>query len=140
MGFSDLDKHFHLSGLGLVSAEGVDEYQFMLESLIHGITQVTNEQLKPNAVVGDSTAVSISKAVKNTFDGSVSRINCWAHVMMNTEKQQSKNPDNKLEFKNDVRSLQLSFDQSKLENGYKLLRKDWGKKKYRCYLDSTNCS
>lgn len=56
MGFSDLDKHFHLSGLGLVSAEGVDEYQFMLESLIHGITQVTNEQLKPNAVVGDSTA------------------------------------------------------------------------------------
>lgn len=127
IGFSDLENTFHLSGLGLVSGKGAADYQFMFESLRNGVVEVTDDEMQPDAVVADSAA-SISKAVKDTFDGAVTRIHCWAHVMMNVEKQSFKTPANKSEFKDDVRSLQMSSDQQKFENGCKLLEKKWAKR------------
>lgn len=130
VGSSDIENRFHLSGLGLCSSEGAADYQFMLDSLMNGVITVTNEEIHPNAIVGDSAA-SITKAIRDVFDDddNVIRIHCFSHVMMNVEKQKFQKPEHKTEFKDDIRRLQMSFDESTFDSGCKLLEKNGSKRK-----------
>lgn len=128
-GISDLENHFHLTGLGLCSSEGAADYQFVLYSVMHGVIKTTNEEIKPNAIVADS-APAITKAIRDAFDDddNIVRIHCYAHVMMNVEKQKFQKSDHKVEFKDDVRKLQQSYDVATFVQGCKLLEKKWAKK------------
>lgn len=126
IGVSDYAKVFHLCGIAICSSEGSADFQFFIESLMHGVIQVTNEDLKPKAVVGDASQ-SITKAIIDAFDNETVRVFCFFHVMMNVDKFKFNSEANKVAIKADIRILQMSFNEKMFRTGAKLFLTKWAK-------------
>lgn len=124
VGVTDYAKRFHLCGLTICSSESASDYQFVFESLMHGVIMVTEQDLRPRAVMADASA-AITRGLEDSFeDENIVRLNCFAHIMMNVDKCELL-PENKELVKNDVRTLQKSFDHKTFEVGSKLFIEKW---------------
>lgn len=129
IGVSDYAKVFHLCGLAICSSEGSADFQFVIESLMHGVIQVANKDLKPKAFVGDASQ-SITKAIADAFDDDQTcpdRVYCFFHVMMNVDKFKFNNQANKEPVKEDIHILQKSFNEKMFRVGAKLFLTKWAK-------------
>lgn len=117
VGISDKANHFHLSGICITSSEGSDDYEFLFNSLQHGLALAANEQLQPTKLVADA-AIPITNGFMRSFDGNnFDRIYCFLHVMCNLETRKSNSAENKEAIKSDVRSLQLVSNKEWFEIG-----------------------
>lgn len=125
VGVSDKAKRFHLCGIAITSSEGSDDYEFLFDSLQHGVASATNEQLKPKKLVADA-AIPITNGFTRSFDGiEFDRIFCFLHVMSNVEKRKFNIAENKERIKSDLRSLQLVSNEAWFEIGWKLCTRKW---------------
>lgn len=125
VGFSDLHKHFHLSGIAICSSESTDDYAFLFNALKHGIALVTEQRLRLIALVSDA-APAIENGFQRAFDDdTIVHINCFAHLMRNVEKRKLKDPMNKEKIKNDIRQLQKSSNQHVFNVGSELFINKW---------------
>lgn len=124
VGVSDLDKHFHLSGLAICYGETTDDYRFLFESLKIGIGLVCNENFDPDYVIGDAAA-AITGGFVATFGTLFQRVYCFAHLMMNVDKRKYRSSENKQQIKNDIRKLKFSYNKRIFDIGCKLFLEKW---------------
>lgn len=127
IGISDADKHFHLSGLALVSSESSDDYKFLFDSVRRGVKLATNQELKATKLIADM-APAITQGFELSGDGHpYTRVHCFMHLMANVEKQKFNQAANKEAIKCDIRSLQLVNSKRLFDIGCKLLIQKWKK-------------
>lgn len=125
VGTSDLSKHFHLSGMAICTNETAGDYKFLFESLKIGIALVSSEVFVPKVLVADA-ARAITIGFEENFGGNgITRVNCFAHLMMNADKRKYHSSDNKLQIKNDIRKLRFAYSESIFKVGSDLFLKKW---------------
>lgn len=124
VGISDQDKHFHLCGIAITSSESANDFEFLFDSLQHGVAKATNSDLKPEKLVAD-LAIPITNGFDRSFEIDYTRIYCFAHVMMNVEKFNFNDIANKEPIKNDLRTLQLMSNKQWFDIGWKLFARKW---------------
>lgn len=115
IGVSDYAKNFHVTGLAICSNETSADYKFIFESLRKGISMVSTEPYHPEVLVGDA-AQAITIGFEEIFgDGEFSRVNCFAHLMMNVDKRKFRSIENKDKIKDDIRYIYV------IPNGFSTL-------------------
>lgn len=125
IGVTDFDKHFHLSGLAICTNESSADFQFMFETLMYGVQLVTEQDIRPTAVVADA-AKAITKGMKDAFDNEkIDRIDCFAHLKMNINKWKYRKDGNKENIKADLTKLQLAYTTTLFDAGANFLLAKW---------------
>lgn len=125
VGVSDLSKHFHLSGMAICTNEAAADYKFLFESLKIGIGLISTEEPKPKESVADASRAITIGFEENFGRDETTRVNCFAHLMMNVDKRKYHSSDNKLQIKNDIRKLRFAYNESIFKIGSDLLLKKW---------------
>lgn len=125
VGVSDYAKHFHLSGMAICTHETAADYSFILRSLKIGIELVLDVDYKAPIVVADAAA-AITNAYNEVFgEEGTTRINCFAHLMMNVDKKKFQSAEHKLQMKYDIRKLRFAYTKRIFDVGCELLLKKW---------------
>lgn len=78
LGVTDLDRHFHPSGISVCTKEETEDFTFIFQSLTSGIYRVHGHTYKPTTLVSDA-----AEAIHNGFIavfGVLLIIMCWAHL------------------------------------------------------------
>lgn len=125
VGTSDLSKHFHVSGMAICTNETAADYKFVLESLKIGISLISTEEYEAKIIVADASR-AITIAFEEVFGVTdTTRVNCFAHLMMNVEKRKYHSFDNMQQIKNDIRKLRFAYNESIFKVGSDLFLKKW---------------
>ena len=89
IGFSDADRKMHPVGIAVTMKETQADFKFLFSSIAHGVDLVTSGEsvFAPTHLVSDAAT-----AIKNGFTSAFGHppektIMCWAHVVMNMDKQ-----------------------------------------------------
>ena len=88
VGTTDLNKEFHPFGIMLTKLEKSRDYAFMFACVKDLAKKILAYEYNPRILVADS-AKSITKGFKKVFKLN-KRIDCWAHVDRNIEKNINK--------------------------------------------------
>lgn len=125
LGVSDADNHFHLNGLAITASETGDDYQFLFDSLQHGVKLVTGSDLQAGRLIADM-APAITNGFRESFKtDQFTRVHCFTHLMSNVEKQKFKTNEIKEAIKSDIRKLQVIHSKDLFDVGCQLLEEKW---------------
>lgn len=123
-GTSDKGGHFHLFGLMLATNETSEDYEFMFNSIIKGVSVVFNKQIEPKILIAHAAA-AIKNGFENAFKTVVVIIMCWFHVVLNFHKRKFDKPENEDTIKDDLRQLHLTYNEELFEIGSQLFLQKW---------------
>lgn len=85
VGVTDLDRHFHVSGISVCTNENTEDFTFIFQSLSTGIFRVHGQHYMPTTLVSDA-----AEAIHNGFTavfGILLIIMCWAHKKRAIQKR-----------------------------------------------------
>lgn len=119
---TDLDRHFHPTGMVVCSGESSTEFEFIFKSLIIGIEN-NNEKIKVDFLISNA----IRNGFESIFGADKTKIMCWAHMRRNTAKKIESivNINNRAELLDDIDSLQLSSSREVFEKAKPLFIEKW---------------
>lgn len=125
VGVSDYTKHFHLSGMAICTNETAADYSFILRSIRIGIALLYEIEYKPKYLIADADK-AITNACNEVFgENDITRINCFAHLMMNVDKKKFRSAESKVQIKNDIRKLRFAYSEPIFDMGCELFLKKW---------------
>lgn len=109
VGSSDMARKFHMIGMAVCMSETADDYEFIFNAVIHGVSRITGEEIRPKRLVTDA-AHAIQNGFNRAFAGEDCQIiMCWFHVMFNIKNRRLQNEQDREVILNDIRKLQLSY-------------------------------
>ena len=128
-GYSDADRTFHPLSLAVTTNEIKEDFKFLFSSVIDGVTMATNGEMKfaPSHVIADA-APAIRNGFTLAFGHEAEKvIMCWAHVMMNIDKQLVKisNENIRSAVREDIQELQLCPDEDSFLHATSLFLDKW---------------
>jgi hypothetical protein len=127
-GTTDKNKHFHPFGICLAMHETGDDFEFLFNSIKNASMKYYDFNYSPNILIADN-ATSISNGFSSVFDLEY-RVNCWAHAIRNIDKYLNslkKQPELKLNIREDLVTLQLSSSSEIFKKGKSLFLKKYNK-------------
>lgn len=115
VGYSDANRKFHPLVLGVTVNETKFDFSFMFSSVIHGVSLATDNEIQfnPTRVIADA-APAIRNGYTLAFGHEPEKvIMCWAHVVMNMDKQlvKIKNKQIRSSVREDICLLQTCTDE-----------------------------
>lgn len=110
IGTSDKDRKFWPLGAAVCSSETSEDFRFIFQSLVEGVSQVCNSAYSPSVLVADASA-AISKGFREVFGDDKKRVFCWAHAIRAMDGQLKRITDKKIRqrLRDDIVQLQLSI-------------------------------
>uniref|UniRef100_A0A914WTS7 MULE transposase domain-containing protein n=1 Tax=Plectus sambesii TaxID=2011161 RepID=A0A914WTS7_9BILA len=108
-GCTDKSGRFHPFCLAITTAETETDFAFIFLTIKSLATQLLNLQFNPSILVADC-ADAIANGFSSAFSNDFIRVNCWAHVHCNMQKQLLTIKSEKLrsQFALDINTLQLA--------------------------------
>ena len=85
-GCTDKSGWFHPFCLAITTAETETDFAFIFSTIKSLATQLLNLQFNPSILVADC-ADAIANGFSSAFSNDFVRVNCWAHVHRNMQKQ-----------------------------------------------------
>jgi hypothetical protein len=128
-GYSDADRKFHPLMLAVTTHETKMDFKFLFSAVIHGVDLATNGDIQfcPTHLISDA-----APAIKNGFALAFGReadkvIMCWAHVIMNVDKQlvKIKNVRVRAVVREDICQLQVCPDEDSFLHASALFISKW---------------
>lgn len=79
IGTMDMDRHFHLIGVGATTNERTDNFEYFFKSLKTRIFDILNVNIGPEILIADG-AKAIQNAFKSVFGMACLILMCWFHM------------------------------------------------------------
>uniref|UniRef100_A0A914WUV5 MULE transposase domain-containing protein n=1 Tax=Plectus sambesii TaxID=2011161 RepID=A0A914WUV5_9BILA len=125
-GCTDKSGRFHPFCLAITTAETETDFAFIFSTIKSLATQVLNLQFNPSILVADC-ADAIANGFSSAFSNDFVRVNCWAHVHRNMQKQLLTIKSEKLrsQFTSDIEALQLAHTVDSFNMAVALFAEKW---------------
>jgi predicted protein tyrosine phosphatase len=130
VGFSDAERKMHPVGLAVTMREATEDFSFVFSSIAKGVSLVTDEasSFSPTVLICDA-APAIKKGFTDAFKQPPEKtVMCWAHVVMNMDKNLNKIKDKRARaaIRDDITHLQLCPDEKSFQQATLLFLMKWG--------------
>jgi len=138
VGSTDCDRHFHPSGIAVCSNERTEDFKFIFESIIEGISKINGHLEIKNLICDASNA--IRNAFVEVFGETKNIIMCWAHMRRNVVKKIESLVDRsfKTEIIDDIDKLQLASSKQVFDKALTLFIKKWLQRKQNKFIEYMN--
>jgi len=135
VGNTDSDRHFHPSGIAVCSNERTEDFKFIFESIIEGISKI-NGHVKIEYLISDASN-AIRNAFVEAFGETKHLIMCWAHMRRNVMKKIDSLVDKSLkkEICDDIDTLQLAPSNEVFGKALPLFIKKWRQKRQNEFIE-----
>eukprot|EP01024_Parvocaulis_polyphysoides_P009218 TRINITY_DN12837_c0_g1_i2.p1 TRINITY_DN12837_c0_g1~~TRINITY_DN12837_c0_g1_i2.p1 ORF type:complete len:610 (+),score=28.52 TRINITY_DN12837_c0_g1_i2:103-1932(+) len=126
IGISDKNRIFHPIGVGVCCNEQSEDFAFIFTSVSQGQEKVQAGGFFPEYLIADA-AIAITNGFKEAMGYDPKRITCWAHVIMNIDKQliKVKNPDIQQALRKDICDLQLCHSKEVFDEAIQAFFQKW---------------
>uniref|UniRef100_A0A914WYR7 SWIM-type domain-containing protein n=1 Tax=Plectus sambesii TaxID=2011161 RepID=A0A914WYR7_9BILA len=126
IGCTDKSGRFHSFCLAIMKVEMETDFTLIFWMIRSLATQLLNLQFSPSVLVAKCANV-IANGFSSAFSNDFVRVNCWAHVHRNMQKQllTIKSEKLRLQFTSDINALQLAHSVDSFNKAVALLAEKW---------------
>lgn len=124
-GFSDLNKQFHITGVGFSTKEISKQFRFCFKALREGALEIFQQDMNWMALMSDA-APAIKNAFEDEFPFAV-KLTCYFHVIQALKRRTFNLVKNRDAVLKDVAKLRLSPNIKSFDAGANLFVKKWSR-------------